>query len=232
LRLSILTGAARNVFRPILKVSSLAISILRHSAGSRDDAKNRPKCARFPQKGIWLAICGPHRKTSAMKINKTYDRNQIRHLDYSFNETPFGEVLAAWNDRGICAIIYVTACEDKAECELRERFPRAMLRQTTDAVNLFACGDVTLNLVGTPFEILVWTALLEVPVGARISYARLARELGCPKSVKAVAAAVERNPIGYIIPCHRVVRNDGSDGEYRFGGELRKAVLEYEKAVR
>ena len=107
-----------------------------------------------------------------------------------------------------------------------------MLRQTTDAVNLFACGDVTLNLVGTPFEILVWTALLEVPVGARISYARLARELGCPKSVKAVAAAVERNPIGYIIPCHRVVRNDGSDGEYRFGGELRKAVLEYEKAVR
>lgn len=167
-----------------------------------------------------------------MKINKTYDRNQIRHLDYSFNETPFGEVLAAWNDRGICAIIYVTACEDKVECELRERFPRAMLRQTTDAVNLFACGDVTLNLVGTPFEILVWTALLEVPVGARISYARLARELGCPKSVKAVAAAVERNPIGYIIPCHRVVRNDGSDGEYRFGGELRKAVLEYEKAVR
>ena len=74
--------------------------------------------------------------------------------------------------------------------------------------------------------------MLEVPVGARISYARLARELGCPKSVKAVAAAVERNPIGYIIPCHRVVRNDGSDGEFRFGGELRKAVLEYEKAVR
>ncbi len=167
-----------------------------------------------------------------MKINKTYDRNQIRHLDYSFSETPFGEVLAAWTDRGICSVIYVTACQDKAESELRERFPRATLRQTTEAVNLFRCGDVTLNLVGTPFEILVWTALLEVPAGSRISYARLARELGCPKSVKAVAAAVERNPIGYIIPCHRVVRNDGSGEDYHWGDELRKAVLEYEKAVR
>lgn len=167
-----------------------------------------------------------------MKINKTYERNRIRHLDYSFNETPFGEVLAAWNELGICSVIYVTECQNRAEDELRERFPRATLRQTTEAVNLFRCGDLTLNLVGTPFEILVWTALLEVPVGTRISYARLARELGCPKSVKAVAAAVERNPIGYIIPCHRVVRNDGSGEAYPRNDEQRRAVLEYEMTRR
>ncbi|GHU99932.1 hypothetical protein FACS1894159_04760 [Bacteroidia bacterium] len=97
------------------------------------------------------------------------------------------------------------------------------------AARIFADeGEFDLSVAGTPFQVKVWQALLEIPRGERISYSELAGRVGMPSAVRAVATAVGRNNISYLVPCHRVVRSDGSMGGFRWGVKVKEAILDSE----
>ena len=112
------------------------------------------------------------------------------------------------------------------EAKLRDEFPKATL-QRVDAGRV---AEVPLDLVGTAFQKKVWDALMKIPAGTTRSYAELATQLGQPKSARAVASACARNKVAVLVPCHRVVRGDGSLGGYRWGLPVKQQLLQREAA--
>ena len=92
-------------------------------------------------------------------------------------------------------------------------------------------GEVALDLVGTAFQRRVWNALMRIPTGRTVAYAELARQLDTPRAARAVASACAHNRIAVMVPCHRVVRGDGSLGGYRWGLPLKERLLRREKAM-
>ena len=113
--------------------------------------------------------------------------------------------------------------------DLSRRFPAARLVTDDEcAVDIF--GEVqSLHLVGTEFRRRVWRVLTDVKRGERISYSQLAERAGVPRAVRAVASAVASNPVSIVVPCHRIIRNDGSTGRYFWGSELKRRLLEAEE---
>lgn len=159
-------------------------------------------------------------------------------ISYGFHESPFGDALVAVTERGLCALAFVQG-DDRAHvvAELRSRWPNAHLTEdsvrsgpTARAVFGEAGGAVTLFLQGTNFQIRVWEALLRVPSGQAVTYEDIATVIGQPSAIRAVGAAVGRNPIAYLIPCHRVLRKSGVFGEYHWGSTRKKALLGWEAA--
>ncbi len=150
--------------------------------------------------------------------------------------SPIGDVFVAWNDRGVSA---VARADDEAT--FRARFEREVgrpLRRAATVPNRLGtalarrlAGDrrvrVPLDLRGaTPFEVAVWEKALEIPRGEVRPYGWIASEIGRPKAVRAVGSALGRNPVPLVVPCHRVVRGDGTIGQYSMGGpEVKRAVL-------
>jgi AraC family transcriptional regulator, regulatory protein of adaptative response / methylated-DNA-[protein]-cysteine methyltransferase len=161
-------------------------------------------------------------------------------LRYGFAETPFGLMVVAASSRGICAIEF--GANRKALVEsLRQRFPKATLaadfgtwidevaRHVSEPSK--ALG-LPLDLQGTVFQKKVWDALKQIAAGDTVSYTELARRLGCPEAVRAVASACARNPAAVAVPCHRVVGSDGALRGYRWGIERKRALLENEKKLK
>lgn len=162
---------------------------------------------------------------------------------YGFHSTPFGECLLALTERGICALRFVG--EDgreavlaalKAEWQGAEFVP-APAQTAVFVQKLFAeAGDgkekrpFHLLLRGTNFQIQVWQALLTIPPGAMVTYQDIADLLGKPTATRAVASAIAHNPIGYLIPCHRVISKVGQAHQYRWGSARKKAMLGWEAA--
>lgn len=164
---------------------------------------------------------------------------------YGWHASPFGDCLIAVTARGICALEFVETADRRAAVDrLHLAWPGASIvhaaAATRDvAAHVFAAeraaraasaAPLTLFLRGTNFQIKVWEALLRVPEGSTVSYGDLARAVGRPSAARAVGAAVGRNPIAYVIPCHRVIRSTGAFGEYRWGGERKRAMLAWEGA--
>jgi AraC family transcriptional regulator of adaptative response/methylated-DNA-[protein]-cysteine methyltransferase len=154
-----------------------------------------------------------------------------------------GVVLVAQSAKGICAI----SMGDDADgliLDLQRRFPRAAITQggkdfaasVADVVRMVdAPGlglDLPLDVRGTAFQKRVWQALQKIPAGTTASYTDIARRIGKPKSVRAVAQACGANPLAVVIPCHRVVRSDGNLSGYRWGVERKRALLQTEASVR
>ncbi|HEV7590345.1 MAG TPA: methylated-DNA--[protein]-cysteine S-methyltransferase [Longimicrobium sp.] len=162
-------------------------------------------------------------------------------IAYGVHETPFGPALLASTERGLCGLSFVDD-GDAAEAvdELRERWSSAAVGEDARATEplarrIFASdGDdgqpIPLFVQGTNHQVRVWEALLRVPAGALVSYEQLAGAAGKPEAVRAVAGAVARNQIGYVIPCHRVIRKLGAFGGYRWGTERKLAMLGWEAA--
>jgi len=149
----------------------------------------------------------------------------IRH---GLHDTPLGPVFVACTERGVAALHFGDALEIE-----RDRWPRARFvedRSATRAVaeRLFGGGAVALDVRGTNFQIRVWEALLRIPPGAATTYGALARALGRPGAARAVGRAVATNPIAVLIPCHRVLRETGAFGGYRWGVERKRALLALE----
>ena len=141
-------------------------------------------------------------------------------------ETPLGIACIRGSDKGITEI---RVSDDRA---LKRAIPEA-LRPVCEQLNEYFEGsrkvfEVSLNPEGTPFQHKVWAALLEIPYGKRISYMDLAKKLGDPKAVRAVAGANAKNPLWILIPCHRVVGADGSLTGYAGGLHRKKWLLNYE----
>lgn len=162
-------------------------------------------------------------------------------IRYGFHPSPFGEVIIAVTDRGISTIAFV-ARRDQAQVvsELKNQWRQADVVEDPSATKAYAerifgaaraGAPLTLHLKGTNFQLKVWQALLNIPRGAVASYEDVARSVGRPRSVRAVANAVAHNPVGYLIPCHRVIRKTGAIGGYGWGVPRKKAMLAWE-AVR
>ena len=155
--------------------------------------------------------------------------------DYTFAPTPFGEVLVAATPKGVCALLFVTSHE-AGITRLGAMFPKADLtwRRTPlleQALEVFDKKDicVPLDLRGTPFQIAVWNALLEIPRRRTATYGEIASRIGRPKACRAVGSAVGSNPVSVIVPCHRVLPRSGGIGNYGWGAQKKAALLEYEE---
>jgi AraC family transcriptional regulator, regulatory protein of adaptative response / methylated-DNA-[protein]-cysteine methyltransferase len=163
-------------------------------------------------------------------------------IRYGFHPTPFGECLLAKTERGICALRFLTTASKQAALrELRTEWPAAEFIKDDDATGEMcgrafsgASGAVSrpfhLHLRGTNFQLKVWQALLTIPSGSLANYGDLAAKIGTPRASRAVGSAVGRNPIAYLIPCHRVIRSLGIIGDYRWGRERKQAMIGWETA--
>lgn len=159
-------------------------------------------------------------------------------IAYGFHDTRFGRCLVGATDRGICALSFHTA-DDGAELGRFDARWSAAERVLDPArtepfiARIFAPGTegVPVHLRGTNFQLKVWEALLRVPPGHVTTYGALAAGLGMPTGARAVGAAVGANPIGLLIPCHRVIRELGIPGEYRWGRPRKRLLLACEAAA-
>ena len=163
-------------------------------------------------------------------------------IQYGFHDSPFGECLIALTERGICGLQFVADDDQEATlAELKASWPQAKFVADESATRPFINPifnlseaeekpSLPLYLKGTNFQIQVWQALLKIPVGTAVSYGTVAQLIGNPKASRAVGSATGSNPIGYLIPCHRVIRQAGGLGDYRWGSSRKKAILGWEAA--
>lgn len=154
-------------------------------------------------------------------------------------ECSLGHILVAMTDLGICTIELGNDPEELTQ-ELKDRFPQAepihgdkeleqILDQVIAVVEVPVSDfDLPLDIRGTPFQQRVWQALREIPPGSTASYSEIAKRIGVPKSVRAVAAAIAANKLAVVIPCHRAVRSDGALSGYRWGVERKRTLLDRE----
>ncbi len=181
----------------------------------------------------------------APKVYRAGGKGEIIH--YACRETALGHMIMAATDKGVCSVQFGG---DKRSLLtlLSDEFPKAqlMLSAAQDAPELdnwmlaldrhISQGaprpDVPLDIRGTAFQIKVWQFLLSIEEGDVMSYGEIAKHIDNPKAVRAVGTACGKNPIGILIPCHRVLRSDGSLGGYRWGLERKKALLDMERARR
>ena len=164
-------------------------------------------------------------------------------IRFGFAETPFGNWLAAENSRGVCHVGFVEeGASAAALTALRESWPKAEFkRDDSVAARLAALAfddsrpaetrpALRTFVRGTGFQVRVWRALLQVPAGALVSYGRLAGLVEHPKASRAVGSAVGQNPLAFLIPCHRVIRETGVVKGYRWGDTRKRALLAWESA--
>jgi AraC family transcriptional regulator of adaptative response/methylated-DNA-[protein]-cysteine methyltransferase len=163
-------------------------------------------------------------------------------LRWGVHPTPFGEALIAVTERGVARLAFLAANELEAElAALAEHWPLSRLARDQAGTAEWAArcfpaapaGEPLPILVkGTPFQIQVWRALLRVPEGSTVSYRDLAVAIGRPGAARAVGNALNVNPIAWLIPCHRVLRETGALGGYRWGLPRKQAMLALEQARR
>jgi O-6-methylguanine DNA methyltransferase len=158
------------------------------------------------------------------------------NMDYGCSASPFGKMWVAWTNDGIAHLEF----EDEGADDLTQdwgmdnqdvEFHRDDAGAAVFAEELFKRENkkpLTLPVAGTHFQRQVWQALLAIPSGTVTTYSDIANAIGRPKSVRAVANAVGANPIAWLIPCHRVIRRDGSLGGYRWGLPRKQAMLAWE----
>lgn len=159
-------------------------------------------------------------------------------INYGLHQTPFGNCFIAVTKRGICYMSFSDSPE-KEIATVKEHWENASvtedMKETSRICNeLFYNSSVRksfkLLLKGTRFQIKVWEALLKIPFGTVSSYSLIANEIGSAKAMRAVGSAVAANPVAFLIPCHRVIRNEGIIGNYHWGAERKAAILAWEKS--
>jgi len=188
-------------------------------------------------------LSGPGRLHDLMVSCEALTPGEIRasgkgvELRHGFAATPLGEALFGWTSRGLCHLAFVDGDAEAKLAMLRADWPAARLMPDADgaaglARRVFPAtpepGRLHLLLKGTNFQIKVWEALLKIPPAALVSYGQLAGRLGMPRAARAVGSAVAANHIAWLIPCHRVIRDDGSCSNYRWGVERKLALHAWE----
>ena len=160
-------------------------------------------------------------------------------IDYDYAATPFGHVIVASTSLGVCHLAFEPHA-DTALAALTRKFPNAKYHHASTAFQQqalvmfdkdWSClHDVTLHLPASEFQIRVWKALLKIPMGRVTSYSDIAQHIGQPKAARAVGAAIARNPVAFLIPCHRVIRKNGAIGGYMWGVVRKQEMLDWEIA--
>jgi len=160
-------------------------------------------------------------------------------INYSYAESPFGNMLVASTTKGICHIAFADD-EKEALQQLQMQFPKAQFRQVVDTIQQNALfiftqdwkdlSKIKLHLKGTPFQIKVWEALLKIPMGDVSTYSGIANTINNPNASRAVGTAIGDNPVAFLIPCHRVIRSTGDFGQYHWGSVRKTAMIGWEAA--
>lgn len=158
-------------------------------------------------------------------------------INYSFAESPFGNMLVASTEKGICHMSFIEDAQ-KGLDDLVRRFPNAEYEQMLDSLQQNALfifqhdwsklGEIKLHLKGTPFQLRVWDALLKIPLGGISTYGSVANKIDNPKASRAVGSAIGSNPVAFLIPCHRVIQSSGNTGNYMWGSNRKTAILGWE----
>lgn len=159
-------------------------------------------------------------------------------IEYGFSICPFGEMIVARTDNGICDLQFLDHNKLATIHELGQRWgvytPTTQDNAMADTVQrvIFEGLDrpLTIDLRGTGFQIEVWKAVQQIPFGQTAGYQDIAERIGNARAVRAVATAIAQNPIAMLVPCHRVIHSDGTLSEYHWGKELKKQLLQWEAA--
>jgi len=160
-------------------------------------------------------------------------------INYCFAESPFGKLIVASTAKGICHMFFEED-EPQALSELKSRFPNAEYHQVIDTLQQNALfifqkdwqqlDQIKLHLKGTNFQLKVWETLLKIPLGSISTYGAMANSIDRPKAARAVGTAIGRNPVAFLIPCHRVIQANGNLGGYMWGETRKSAIMGWEAA--
>ena len=160
-------------------------------------------------------------------------------INYSFAESPFGNIIVASTNKGICHMAFADD-QQTAFNELQRQFPNATYRQFADTMQQNALfifrkdwsqlSNIKLHLKGTAFQLKVWEALLKIPMGGLNTYSGIAQKIDSPNASRAVGSAVGDNPVAFLIPCHRVIKSTGEFGQYHWGSTRKSAIIGWEAA--
>ena len=158
-------------------------------------------------------------------------------INYSYAESPFGNILVASTAKGICYMAFADS-EQEALAALQTRFPNAHYKQMVDLIQQHALyifthdwselNQIKLHLKGTDFQLKVWETLLKIPMGKLSTYGHIAEQIQNPKASRAVGSAVGDNPVAFLIPCHRVIQSTGIFGGYHWGDTRKVAMIGWE----
>ena len=177
----------------------------------------------------------------AMSPGEYARRCEGLQIHWGWFESPFGPALVMATAKGICGIAFAAETgREAAQEDLRARWPKAEFAEDPDFLGAWVDkaftgssgngASVPLHLIGAPFQIKVWEALLRIPSGYVTTYLEIANSIGHPRAVRATGTAVGRNPISFLIPCHRALRKSGALGGYHWGLPVKRALLAYEAA--
>ncbi len=170
--------------------------------------------------------------------HNSYLKNQsLLQLFYGVITTPFGKALVVSTEREICTFAFINKSLDENFLEIQQIWEQSTLIFNNEIINRLAKPifehsenkKIALLLKGTSYQLSVWQALLTIPFGTTASYSAISKIMNQESATRAVASAVGKNRIGYIIPCHRVIQKNGAIGEFYWGRNLKKEMLQWEK---
>jgi len=160
-------------------------------------------------------------------------------INYSFAESPFGNLIVASTSKGVCHMAFEDD-EEKSLDDLRRKFPNATLQRKLDLLQQNALfifqndwsklPEIKLHLKGSEFQLKVWESLLKIPMGRLSTYGEIAKGIGNPNASRAVGTAIGSNPVAFLIPCHRVIQSSGNFGGYMWGTTRKTAIIGWEGA--
>jgi AraC family transcriptional regulator of adaptative response/methylated-DNA-[protein]-cysteine methyltransferase len=178
--------------------------------------------------------------TQAMTPGEAKRKGLGVEMQYGYGMTPFGEALLAWTERGVC---FLGFCHEKGKQHIRnqlsEQWPDADLSENNQQAHaklteIFVEEEhknLKIWLRGSPFQLQVWEALLSIPTGTHCTYGQLASFAGKTGASRATGSAIGRNPVSWLIPCHRVINSLGTMGGYRWGINTKQAMIGYEASI-
>jgi AraC family transcriptional regulator of adaptative response/methylated-DNA-[protein]-cysteine methyltransferase len=193
-----------------------------------------------------LGLSGPGRLHDLFVAHEAMSPGEFRkggeglEMRYGFHPSPFGEALAVIAPRGLAGLGFVDEGGRSAALDdMRRRWPRARfvedgpqtapyVGRAFDPAEWRADRPLRVVLIGSDFEVRVWETLLRIPLGRAATYADVARSIGSPKAARAVGAAVGRNPVSFVVPCHRVIGSSGALTGYHWGLTRKRALLGWE----
>jgi len=166
-------------------------------------------------------------------------------IAYGFHDSPFGTCLAMATDRGLAGLAFCDVDKDARQAafeDMTRRWPKAHFYQDQILTQRFTSRafeqenwtidqPLQLVLIGSNFDVTVWETLLKVPFGRAVTYGDIARHIGRPKAARAVGSAVGRNPISFVVPCHRALRASGAMGGYHWGLTRKHAIIGWETGL-
>lgn len=160
-------------------------------------------------------------------------------INYSFAESPFGNIIVASTEKGVCFMAF-SKDEEAGFEDLKYKFPNAAFSRKPDSAQQNALfifqndwsklSEIKLHLKGTDFQLKVWETLLKIPMGHLSTYGSIAQQIEKPNASRAVGTAIGNNPVAFLIPCHRVIQSSGTFGGYMWGNTRKTAIIGWEGA--